>query len=132
MTRRAPSPSRNNDPSPLGGAAWGRLERALELIAAEYALRCRLEPGCDPAEYLGRFPQYRPELPARLQPPPGPGAAGPSAAGVEGPAEPGAAGSGGSPGGAAPPGPASAAAATPELDHAPAAAAPPVAGRARL
>jgi serine/threonine-protein kinase len=46
-------------------------EAVLGLIAAEYGFRRGREPGCDPAEYLQRFPAYRQELTARLQAPPG-------------------------------------------------------------
>src|SRR5262249_46356935 len=42
---------------------------ALGLIAAEYNLRRRREPGLDLEEYLQRFPQFRADLPERL---PGP------------------------------------------------------------
>src|SRR5262249_9060587 len=49
----------------------GDREATLNLIAAEYALRQRREPGGDPGEYLRRFPEYRDELPVRLQTPPG-------------------------------------------------------------
>jgi hypothetical protein len=52
-------------------------ERAvvLELIAAEYRLRRRHEPGLAAAEFLARFPQYRANLPAVLQAADLPGAA---------------------------------------------------------
>jgi serine/threonine protein kinase len=39
---------------------------ALELIAAEYRLRRRNEPGLAAAAFLERFPQYAPDLAARL------------------------------------------------------------------
>jgi hypothetical protein len=42
---------------------------ALDLIAAEYAVRRQREPGCIPAEYLQRFPRYREALRARLHMP---------------------------------------------------------------
>ncbi len=42
-------------------------EGALGLIAAEFKLRRRCESDLTPAEYERRFPQYREELPARLQ-----------------------------------------------------------------
>ncbi|HXG11210.1 MAG TPA: serine/threonine-protein kinase, partial [Gemmataceae bacterium] len=42
-------------------------ERALGLIAAEYDLRRRREPGLTLDEYLRRFPQYADELATRLQ-----------------------------------------------------------------
>jgi serine/threonine protein kinase/formylglycine-generating enzyme required for sulfatase activity len=51
----------------------------LGLIAAEYQLRRRREPGCAATEYLQRFPQYAAVLPDRLAAPglrrnaPGPG-----------------------------------------------------------
>jgi hypothetical protein len=45
-------------------------EALLGLIAAEYGFRRRREPGCDPGEYLQRFPAYRQELTAWLQTPP--------------------------------------------------------------
>jgi WD40 repeat protein/tRNA A-37 threonylcarbamoyl transferase component Bud32 len=41
---------------------------ALGLIAAEYELRRRSEPGLGPAEYLRRFPQFRDELRTLFQP----------------------------------------------------------------
>jgi hypothetical protein len=44
-------------------------EAVLALLASEYELRRRREPGCAAAEYLQRFPQYAAELPARLAAP---------------------------------------------------------------
>ncbi len=44
-------------------------ERALTLIAAEYALRRRREPALTRDEYLGRFPQFHDDLPSRLREP---------------------------------------------------------------
>src|SRR4029077_3339765 len=41
----------------------------LGLIAAEYELRGRREPGLALDAHLQRFPQYRAELPARIEPP---------------------------------------------------------------
>jgi WD40 repeat protein len=40
---------------------------ALDLIAAEYALRRQREPSCGLMEYLRRFPGYEAELPRRLR-----------------------------------------------------------------
>jgi tetratricopeptide (TPR) repeat protein/predicted Ser/Thr protein kinase len=45
-------------------------ETVLGLIAAEYDLRRRSEPGLTPDEYLRRFPRYRAELSTRLSTPP--------------------------------------------------------------
>jgi WD40 repeat protein len=42
----------------------------LGLITAEYVLRCRHEPGCSPAEYGQRFPEYAETLATRLVNPP--------------------------------------------------------------
>src|SRR5258705_305232 len=39
---------------------------ALDLIAAEFELRRRGEPGLALGEFLRRFPQYRAELPGRI------------------------------------------------------------------
>jgi len=44
-------------------------EGTLGLIAAEYDLRLRSEPGLSIEEYQRRFPQFRQDLPARLQRP---------------------------------------------------------------
>ncbi len=53
-------------------------DAAVELIAAEYALRRRLDPDCDVGEYLRRFPEYAEQLPGRLA------AAAPAGAGAGG------------------------------------------------
>jgi serine/threonine protein kinase/tetratricopeptide (TPR) repeat protein len=47
----------------------GDRDRALGLIAAEYQLRSRREPDLTINEYLDRFPQYREDLPVRLDTP---------------------------------------------------------------